>query len=101
MAEFTKGPWGFKNSADDEFIEISVEGRKSQVEIASVEIGFDPPFEDEQHANAHLIAAAPDLYETLSLVLAELCDENKYEEDAVKRNVINKGYSVLLKATGS
>lgn len=57
----TPGPWTFDKDAE----EITCEKRRGMAAIATVETGWAEPFESEQQANAHLIAAAPDLLAAL------------------------------------
>lgn len=65
MSKHTKGPWEVYE--DDEFdtLTITAAGRDGKVAIATIDIGFDEPFESEQRANARLLAAAPALLEAL------------------------------------
>ena len=58
----TPGPW--EACRDNEREEYSIGKSLARVGIrliATVQFGFDEPAESEQHANAHLIASAPDL----------------------------------------
>lgn len=71
-AKFTKGPWYCE---PDDFIggaALTSEAREGMVEIAAISDAYideDPlslgDFESEQQANAHLIAAAPKMYEAM------------------------------------
>jgi hypothetical protein len=65
MSAHTPGPWMFDGETDDDVIEITAEARFGKVAIACIEIGFINEFDDEQRANARLIAAAPTLLEAL------------------------------------
>ena len=71
MEKFTKGKWVI--DAKNKFIDgaaITSECRNGMVEICKVESAYfdgnlDNDFEVEQKANAHLIAAAPEMYAML------------------------------------
>jgi len=63
----TPGPWIEMPDSDDEDVYISTEERfdNSKIHICKVQGGFCGAIGEEQEANAHLIAAAPELYEAL------------------------------------
>lgn len=62
MADFTKGPW----SIGSDIISIKIESECQDVaEINRPEDPRDISHATEVVANAHLIAAAPDMYEAL------------------------------------
>jgi hypothetical protein len=69
MSEYTKGPW--KISSEDAFCSVITDGTGST--LAEVEIECVNEFDDfihkfskpEGRANARIMAAAPQLYETL------------------------------------
>lgn len=77
MTEHTPGPWRVDEYSRDE-IEIvgprekcTRNGTKNEwtlAQVGSPEFWDDPQFEKEDHANARLIAAAPDLLAALKLV---------------------------------
>lgn len=59
MAEHTKGPWTWE--ANYHRPEITISGADG-LEFATIDLDvIDPEHDDEAHADAHLIAAAPDL----------------------------------------
>jgi hypothetical protein len=58
MTEHTPGPWGKVRNKDSWTIE------SSEVDVART-IAFGEEYEDEERANARLIAAAPEMYEVL------------------------------------
>ena len=61
-ATHTPGPWHFYIHEPTSVIEVGVPARPvGRKVVATLEIGFDEPFESQQRANARLIAAAPDL----------------------------------------
>ena len=72
--KFTPGPWLSYKLQDDDVINITTRRRKEGhlVDVAFISVGLDKPFDDEQRANAHLIAAAPDMYAALEQI-AKIC----------------------------
>ena len=55
----TPGPWGLEATEDNLLIYYPAPiGAKI---LATIDTGFDEPFESQQWANAHLMRAAPDL----------------------------------------
>ena len=68
----TPGPWGLDNDARRERYEIGINADVGVRIVCSVEYGFDEPFESQQHANARLIASAPDLL-ALAMQYASEC----------------------------
>lgn len=71
----TPGPWQVFNAPDGRiFVETETPQQQPHFStIAQVDPGYGrygPP-----EANAHLIAAAPDLYEALGYLLAERCED--------------------------
>lgn len=64
--KFTPGPW--VHGKPDMFGDFTIQGPKEKLAVASVCNGEARKFSgdwDEHEANAHLIAAAPSLYEAL------------------------------------
>lgn len=61
----TPGPWKIIAFVPDERYEIATEKSTSSFyrSVATVTFGYSEPAETEQHANARLIAAAPELLE--------------------------------------
>lgn len=76
MTERTPGEWTVVERDDEDVLEITCDARLSRTPIASIAIGWDGPIEAEQHANAHLIAAAPDLLEALEDHVGDWCDRH-------------------------
>ena len=65
MSEHTPGPWEVKGSIstrDGIWVDMP-EGRRAFAYASNVDL--DPDSEETAYANAHLIAAAPDLLEAL------------------------------------
>lgn len=71
----TPGPWRLKRDANREEYSVNVPpkdpGAVGYLQIASLNFGFDEPFESQQHANARLIAAAPDLLAALKKIVSD------------------------------
>ena len=93
---YTKGEW--KASIDKQFNIIRIVSDKVAVVVSKVgphimEYGTHP----ENLANAHLIAAAPDMYEALKNIVANWADMNFPE---TMRLSMDKALTVLAKAEG-
>lgn len=115
-AEFTPGPWKLGredhcNESDSDYIEIDAAGPSRESGLALVFLGHPTGprhMRDGGYANAHLIAAAPDLYEAVRALIGEVegafdwsndePGENAYLDAA--RDAIDKGKSALAKARG-
>lgn len=68
----TPGPWVAKRDDNREEYEIGVPRADGVMRlVATVSFGYSEPAETEQHANAALIAAAPDLLKTLRRIADE------------------------------
>lgn len=78
--QHTPGLWTAQENEDDE-IEITTATRDGMIPICRVETGFIGKIEDEQQANARLIAAAPDLAEAAAFAKAALEALAGYEAD--------------------
>jgi hypothetical protein len=62
VSKHTPGPWHIEERTDMEGYWIAIPAPIGRKVIAEVDTGFDEPWDSMQHANAHLIAAAPDMY---------------------------------------
>lgn len=67
----TPGPWHVEPHRDD-CLWVAVPAPVGRKVIAVLCIGFDEPWDSQQHANARLIAAAPDLLEALKAAQRDL-----------------------------
>ena len=106
---FTPGPWRFLEGKDyDEGANV---GRPLTVcggnndDLANVYSADDSTVSvsrAEAVANAHLIAAAPDLYEALELLLAtpEIADADPRDKDEETQIAERKARAALRKARG-
>lgn len=63
-ASHTQGPWQSEETGDDT-IELFVPAPIGRKVIATIDIGFDEPWDSQQHANAAVMKAAPDLLDAL------------------------------------
>jgi hypothetical protein len=70
MSKHTPGEWKLLKFEDDERYEVTDESGTHGFHraIATVSFGYSEPAETEQHANAKLIAAAPELLSTLEKI---------------------------------
>lgn len=71
----TPGPWQAIRDGKRELYEIGVKREIVGFRlVAQVHFGFHEPTESQQHANARLIAAAPELLAALKAMDTALCD---------------------------
>ena len=85
---YTAGEW--KVSESGTMILTEIAGRKVYIADCKIDLQLLP---SEVIANAHLIAAAPALYEALKAIMATATDARAYE-------MINRYRYVLAKAEG-
>lgn len=106
--KFTKGPW----SADSPYSTMFMVVDSQQQPITEVQCGTDEHGDylacEKEKANAHLIAAAPELYTALESCMSELLfminkhnthnmSDNSYEYDY---QTVHEAQMVLAKARG-
>lgn len=89
MSKHTLGPWIVDDSGDGEY---EVWAPNVNTTDAIVTLGMS----EEDAANAHLIAAAPEMYEALR----ELCDECDHMRDDFMRSLVRHARAALAKAEG-
>lgn len=77
----TPGPWSFQGAATRWITAPSETGMPWYVAEVIGGCDHDGSGVDRQDANAHLIAAAPELYEALNLLLYRACKELADPED--------------------
>ena len=80
-AKFTKGPWELSTEPVSEHYCLTVEcGKVMRVNIITraTDIKFTEGL--ERIANAHLIAAAPELYAMLEILSDEFCNDSMQDE---------------------
>lgn len=72
MSKHTQGPWKLLDFEEREaYVVTNSSGTKGLYRgIAEILYGYNEPAESEQHANARLISAAPELLEALKELLA-------------------------------
>jgi hypothetical protein len=86
MSEFTKGPWSYTETEDGVVVIMGSE--------ASVLTGKDVIYMNGDNCNAHLIAAAPDMYD----LLKRLTSHDNCKKDIV--HLLGEADSLLAKARG-
>lgn len=91
-AKFTKGPWHY------EVISDTVEAGQHTT-VCNMDIGCNQDENEENIANAHLIAAAPDLYEALYRLTRD-CEIAGLQEQAGFDCWISMANTALAKARG-
>ena len=91
MTQFTKGPWVVYRDLPTDVV-VSTSGECS---LATLDCGCGS--RGTQRANAHLIAAAPDLYEALDRLIGEIKD---YHVSSSVLDAIEASISALAKARG-
>ena len=96
MAQFTKGPWELFLTGDERGIYIGLDLFGSSSKVVTTVDCDDLP-EAAAQANAHLIAAAPELYEALDGLIGELKD---YHVSSSVLDAIETSISALAKARG-
>lgn len=76
MSEYTKGPWKLlRFDKREEYVVTTESGERDfHRAIASLPFGYLEPVEKEQHANARLIAAAPQMLGALKFIVTQLQD---------------------------
>ena len=77
-AKFTKGPWDIEIGCSQAF--VTTENKFIHESIVDIATGN----RDERVANAHLIAAAPEMYEMLEHINLTLGDEYSDELDKIE-----------------
>lgn len=70
----TPGPWHIEDRTDSEGYWIAIPVPIGRKVIAEIDTGFDEPWDSQQHANARLIAAAPDLLALAKQYASECAD---------------------------
>lgn len=97
-AKFTKGEWiiteGFMG---DTILTTKDRLNKSKSEIVTIEIVFSGEISIEQKANAHLIAAAPEMYELLEELECSALNIEQTANNLAYRKMIRE---LLAKARG-
>ncbi|AUR87388.1 hypothetical protein NVP1100O_47 [Vibrio phage 1.100.O._10N.261.45.C3] len=100
-AKFTKGPWVLIDGQFSSEVEITTENRQenSKGKICEMDIYFDGQHGIEQPANAHLIAAAPEMYEMLAEVLHNM-EVGNSDHTEINDAMIPRVSALLAKARG-
>lgn len=93
-AKFTKSKWIIGKSEDDyKALSIDVKCGEGLIELASISGVIDCRYEcEESKANAHLMAAAPEMYEMLNDIAISMECEHGVDTNAI--------FALLAKARG-
>jgi hypothetical protein len=100
VASHTPAPWGLSNDEGSERYEIGINADVGVKIICSVDYGFDEPFDSQQHANARLIAAAPELLAALKRILGAVYPGTEKHHETGCRCFIHEAQQAIAKATG-
>lgn len=100
MSKFTPGPWRVPRFNDGCAVVASKKHKGHRITI-TYQAG-DSVSEDEQRANARLIAAAPDMLETLSSIkgMIENCAGAPTDPSSLPQMVLALATKTLAKAEG-
>lgn len=96
MSEFTKGPWKVRDVRDYGVDTIIGADKNFVAETGS----WRPEHKKEQHANAHLIASAPDMYEAIKKAYKKLDDSGAWDMYEDVADVMGDLKKALAKAEG-
>ena len=91
--KFTPGPWEVRRG--EPWVIAKAYGNMKSV----VHLNYPITQSEEQQANAHLIATAPELYETLEAIIARW-DTPLWKDIEPTAVFIGKGRAALAKARG-
>ena len=98
MSKFTPGPWRVAGEDKNFVYALSQSGANSfWAHVQSA--GIDRITENEKAANARLIAAAPDMLEALTALLARF-DDNPELSELIGRVEIERARAAIAKAEG-
>ena len=100
---WTKGPWGFGNTSDDQRIILGDNGSGRyvcNVQIHQTPRRFGLLDESEREANATLILAAPALYDLLDEAINYLLAWAATQHDEEASALLNKSTAALAAARG-
>lgn len=95
---FTPGPWLIRQGFIEDEIEV-YPSAKAPHGLQKAEIATVKDYHDDYEANAHLIAAAPELYEALCRLVRD-CEIAGLQEQAGFDCWINMANKALAKARG-
>ena len=101
-ARHTPGPW--ETGCQLSKVQVNPPGWNQPMFIADCDVAWGPSTEDEKCANAQLIAAAPDLLSSLSLLLRTCQDAHRHgwvksEREAIQFAAV-EAQAAIAKARG-
>lgn len=100
QAKYTSGPWRFKGF-DPEFNTVPVINSGSY-DLGVHFLGTHGLTNEEKEANAHLIAAAPDLFDALQNIMNGITSGAiKTDYDEVMENAVIRAHKAIAKAKGA
>jgi hypothetical protein len=94
---WTPGPWAV--SAKDGHEVVAAYRPKFGLPVASAKT-YVREYQRQSLANAHLIAASPDLYEALKWALAEIDGLTRYDAMGQRERSLARARAALAKAEG-
>jgi hypothetical protein len=101
MSKFTPGPWESEPNATSTGYDIRG-NKEASFFVGKVIIGSvwndDPQVQSEVEANAHLMGAAPQLYEACQMVLEDVVDKDGKIKRSPTDTTINKLKEALATA---
>jgi hypothetical protein len=99
MSAHCPGPWTIGKRSRGGYTSINADGWQSLAKVVTVMEGDNRPF-SEGVANAHLIAAAPDLLASLQVMLRDYAAVHDIG-DVEMQPAIYQARAAIAKATGS
>lgn len=95
LNKFTPGPWIISGRMT-KYVEARIGGGLIQEVASCGPTDADGGYGEQQHANALLIAAAPDLLEALEECLPCLGWANDSDEEVQREHELGNGYAELI-----
>lgn len=96
--QHTPGPWYIEKRTDMEGYWITIPAPIGRKVIAEIDTGFDEPWDSQQHANARLIATAPELLAALRLIADTHASDGALMTSAARQKIAR---AAIAKAQGN